>query len=263
MMKFSYDVLIIGAGAAGLACALELDKMPLRYLMLEGRSRIGGRVSTSLPDSGAPPVELGAEFIHGSATTTLFWMHKLQLSFYDVSDEHLFLQSKKLSDIPNYFEHLDEMMPKKSSFQKRDPSVGSYLEHKKASPKWKKMFGAFVEGFHGADLNQIGVQGLLTTQLTDEPTLNGAQMFRQVQGYDQLIHGMHRYLRQSESLTLNTPVRRIEWSKGLVKVYAYSSLTRKEEVFMARRLVVTVPIEVLRSDITSSKIEWSPRPKNL
>ncbi|MGZ5280172.1 MAG: hypothetical protein ACXWC9_09530 [Pseudobdellovibrionaceae bacterium] len=70
--------------------------------------------------------------------------------------------------------------------------MGSYLEHKKASAKWKKMFAAFVEGFHGADLNQIGIQGLLTTQQTDEKTLNGSQMFRHVQGYDQLLHGMHR-----------------------------------------------------------------------
>ncbi|MGZ5280171.1 MAG: hypothetical protein ACXWC9_09525 [Pseudobdellovibrionaceae bacterium] len=60
MMKSTFDVLIIGAGAAGIACALEL----------------------------------GAEFIHGPAKTTLSWMHKLQLPFFDVSDEHFFYNRK-------------------------------------------------------------------------------------------------------------------------------------------------------------------------
>ena len=53
------DVLIIGAGVAGLAAARELSRANFKVTVLEARDRIGGRVYTH--DS----VELGAEFIHG------------------------------------------------------------------------------------------------------------------------------------------------------------------------------------------------------
>jgi monoamine oxidase len=59
------DVLVIGAGAAGLAAARALADAGRRVVVLEARARIGGRVWTDR--AFAPiPVERGAEFIHGA-----------------------------------------------------------------------------------------------------------------------------------------------------------------------------------------------------
>lgn len=59
------DVLVIGAGAAGLAAARALADAGRRVIVLEARDRIGGRVWTDR--AFAPiPVERGAEFIHGA-----------------------------------------------------------------------------------------------------------------------------------------------------------------------------------------------------
>jgi monoamine oxidase len=64
-----YEILIIGAGAAGLAAGRKLHDAGRRILILEARNRIGGRVWTE--QSFAPgPVELGAEFIHGENVMT-------------------------------------------------------------------------------------------------------------------------------------------------------------------------------------------------
>src|ERR1044071_1661595 len=61
------DVVIIGAGAAGLAAARTLSDHDIDVVVLEARERVGGRVFTHR-DRGTPvPIELGAEFIHGSA----------------------------------------------------------------------------------------------------------------------------------------------------------------------------------------------------
>jgi len=59
------DVIVIGAGMAGLSAAKELTAQGLSVLVLEARDRIGGRIWTS---GGWPdvPVDLGASWIHGT-----------------------------------------------------------------------------------------------------------------------------------------------------------------------------------------------------
>ena len=61
------DVVVVGAGVAGLAAARELHARGLDVVILEARERIGGRVFTRRDRGTAVPIELGAEFIHGSA----------------------------------------------------------------------------------------------------------------------------------------------------------------------------------------------------
>jgi monoamine oxidase len=58
------QILIIGAGLAGLAAARELGQYGYESVVLEARDRIGGRVCTSnqWPDL---PLDLGATWIHG------------------------------------------------------------------------------------------------------------------------------------------------------------------------------------------------------
>jgi monoamine oxidase len=60
----SADVIIIGAGAAGLSAARALSNSGLAVIILEARDRIGGRIFTRHITSFPAPIELGAEFIH-------------------------------------------------------------------------------------------------------------------------------------------------------------------------------------------------------
>lgn len=61
------DVVVIGAGASGLAAARVLEERGYDVVVLEARERIGGRVFTHRDRNTPVPVELGAEFVHGSA----------------------------------------------------------------------------------------------------------------------------------------------------------------------------------------------------
>lgn len=72
------DVVIIGAGIAGLAAARRLQRSHARTLVLEARERLGGRIFTR-----APGIELGAEFLHGDPLPIV---HELGLTPLRVSD---------------------------------------------------------------------------------------------------------------------------------------------------------------------------------
>src|ERR1700752_532868 len=59
------DVIVVGAGAAGLSAAAALGQAGLAVTVLEARERIAGRIFTFHDPKCQAPVELGAEFIHG------------------------------------------------------------------------------------------------------------------------------------------------------------------------------------------------------
>src|SRR5689334_17412705 len=61
------DVVIVGAGVAGLAAMRLLEERGVRTCILEARDRIAGRILTLYDERLPHGIELGAEFIHGSA----------------------------------------------------------------------------------------------------------------------------------------------------------------------------------------------------
>jgi monoamine oxidase len=63
------DVLVVGAGLAGLACAQALRRRGRRVIVLEARERLGGRLWTDT--SLGLPVDLGASWLHGLADNPL------------------------------------------------------------------------------------------------------------------------------------------------------------------------------------------------
>lgn len=62
------DVLVLGAGMAGLAAAAALTQEGFSVLVLEGRRRIGGRIH-SVPLGDVATIDLGASWIHGNGST--------------------------------------------------------------------------------------------------------------------------------------------------------------------------------------------------
>jgi monoamine oxidase len=63
------EVLVIGAGAAGIAAARRLMASGLVPLLIDARDRIGGRAVTA--DIGGQPVDLGAHWLHAARSNPL------------------------------------------------------------------------------------------------------------------------------------------------------------------------------------------------
>jgi len=63
MLPANPDILVIGAGAAGIAAARELRALGSACVVLEAAARVGGRAFTEAATLGAP-FDHGASWLH-------------------------------------------------------------------------------------------------------------------------------------------------------------------------------------------------------
>jgi monoamine oxidase len=66
-----YDVIVIGAGIAGISATRELQHLGHSVLMLEANNRIGGRAYVGYIGEDKVPIDYGGAWIHGIATNPL------------------------------------------------------------------------------------------------------------------------------------------------------------------------------------------------
>src|SRR5688572_6102190 len=76
-----YDVIIIGAGAAGLMAMKELIRSGSTVCLLEAASKPGGRIATIKEPGFAEEVETGAEFIHTELPLTTELLKKAGIAY--------------------------------------------------------------------------------------------------------------------------------------------------------------------------------------
>jgi monoamine oxidase len=81
-----HDVVVVGAGFAGLACARRLARAGVDVVVLEARDRVGGRAENgSLPGGG--PIELGGQWIGPGQTRMYELVEELGLATFPTYDE--------------------------------------------------------------------------------------------------------------------------------------------------------------------------------
>ena len=88
-----FDILVVGAGVAGLTAGRILANCGQRVGIIEARQRVGGRISTTHASDGAGRlevvVELGAEFVHGLPPETWSLLHEAKLATYEIDGVEL------------------------------------------------------------------------------------------------------------------------------------------------------------------------------
>lgn len=231
-MDYDADVLVIGAGAAGLSCARELAKAGKQVIVLEARNRVGGRVHT-IRDRGV--VEAGAEFIHGENATT--WEHVNEMRLHT---EEWFYQNRVFgeggvrSDSP---ELRGEVMTALSHIgDPASPSTSVADVLAKGASSEDALFYALrsIGDLEGTDAANISA-ALLTRE--DERNSSGHRNFWITDGYDRVME----LLAQGIDVRLGHEVESIEWKEGVAR-----AICKNGAVFTAPKLVFTLPIGVLR-----------------
>jgi monoamine oxidase len=248
------DLLILGAGIAGLRAADLLSQAGLRVTILEARNRLGGRIHTVMDKTLATPLDLGAEFIHGRPSQTLNLLKEARLTSYDVPDRHHFLRNRHLSENHRFWPQIERVLSRLPKLTAPDLSFDEFLSRQHAlSPAAARSARSFVSGFDAANTSLIGVAGLsLAEQISEK--IDGDLTFRPLGGYHPLIHYLaQKFQQRGGDVHLNSIVRHIEWSPQGCRVTADAN--GKSITFTAKKILITLPLGVLKtSDVIFSPL---------
>lgn len=239
-----YDVVVVGAGAAGLAAASTLGQAGYSVSVLEARDRIGGRIWTRHEQNVAMPIELGAEFIHGEAPTTLRWLSRVGKSAVAMPESHLRLEHGVVQPTDDYFEQLQSVFARHDAEITHDMSLLQLFDQHlrgDVSPALRDHALMMVEGFDAADPARVSARDIANEWTGD--MLDAAQT-RPQESYASLLTALSQLLTASVRVQLQHQVRAIDWSNGGVSIAG----TSKEQSFQvrARRAVITLPLGVLQ-----------------
>ena len=255
MARETADVIVIGAGIAGLAAARALSEGGLRIIVLEARDRVGGRIWTVHPARSEMPIELGAEFIHGRPPEIWDIVREAGMPTYEVEGDRWRVEQGKLRLGGRVFWAMDEIF-KRMDPSAPDQSFHDFIEHScgdcpEEARAWAR---AFVSGFHAADPERISVHSLIKGMSADDE-IEGDRAFRLVHGYDGLVRHLCWALdAQLVRVRLSTPAQTVRWHKGFVEVTAETG-----ELFAANAAVITVPLGGLKAAPgTPGAIEFQP-----
>jgi monoamine oxidase len=262
-MNAAYDVLILGAGAAGLAAARVLGASGRRVAVIEARDRIGGRIYTrqsKLSDGSSFPVELGAEFVHGLPAESWRLIAEANLATYELDGSRLTFAGGQLQPTASGHEVSDVLgcMVKWLSEQAdgADLSFAQYLDRVSLNARQRDDAVRYVEGFNAADHKLIGIAALAKQQQAED-LISADRIFHVRDGYDKVAQFLRdQILAEGGSLFLGKPISSVEWRAGGVTMSG-TDASGQEFSFTGTQAVITLPLGVLQT----GNVRFTPAPR--
>jgi len=255
------DAIIIGAGAAGLAAASELRANGRTVVVIEARSRVGGRILTYRDPDVAVPIELGAEFLHGTTPDTDTIIQRAGLTAIDVVGDSWQARDGYFRET-DFWKKVNRVLRKLDEHRVPDRSLGDYLaEHASRKRKSKHARARalaleFVQGFHAADAALVSERWLARVANTSAGNPGDLRSGRLLEGYDRVTAWLARDV--FDAVELNTVVTNVDWERGRATVICRDA-DGFLRTFEGSTLIVTVPVGVLKAAVGErGAIEFSP-----
>jgi monoamine oxidase len=241
-----HDVIVIGAGVAGLAAAGALRAAGRDVIVLEARDRIGGRVYTHHEPHGEP-IELGAEFIHGRAEALQRILDDERLTSVEVEGSRFKAARGRLRPLHDFWPQLDRAFAPLAAMRGRDRSMADALEQYAGGRRLaveRRLAREFVEGFHAADVEKISARALVAAGSPCDD-VRETRLGRLVSGYGEVPERLAARL--AGRILLCTIVTSVAWRAGRVEVTAREASGAMATRFFAPAIVVAVPLGVLKA----------------
>lgn len=237
------EVVVIGAGVAGLAAARELAAHGVAALVLEARGRVGGRVHT-VHDPGSPlPVELGAEFIDvpGAAWEA---MRAAGGAAYRSAGGMWEVRAGSAAQL-DMEAMVERVLGRLDPPPERDLPFREWLaEQRDLGERDRELALRYVEGFHAADPDRVGVRWVAETA-QDDGGGGGEVRFHPLGGFRRVAEGLRAGLGPGCEVRLNTVASEVHWGADGAEVRCGSRYGGELEPVRARRVLTTLPLGVL------------------
>lgn len=255
------DVLVVGAGMAGLGAARALLEHGLRVTVVEARDRVGGRILSHTHASGTT-VELGAEFVHGRAPE--LWDLIEEAGVRTIERDGAMLRENTPGSLGSERAGDDEgedtlFAPLEDLAELREDMPFAQWLAASGLAEWQKpaLLG-YVEGFNAADARVISAQALGVQQQAENAS-EGDRSWHILGGYAQLAEYLAGRVRAlGGTILLNSEVRALRWQPGSVEAELASGNT-----LQAVRCLVTLPLGVLQRVNTPGALRMKPEPAAL
>jgi monoamine oxidase len=238
------DVIIVGAGVAGLAAAQRLTAKGAKVLILEARNRIGGRVWT---DSRLGfPLEMGAQWIHGTKNNpiaTLAKQNNLSTRITDNERVTTFTEQGEISarldqEIETQFEDLTERIDNHVSRDDTSWNLRNTINAVKPSMRLNAVQDRNLEHSINTSIEHEYAEDTenLSTRFYDDANEDQGDDLMIQKGYSQIPQILARGL----DIRFETIVLSVEYHTGGVKI------STNQGVFEALEAIITVPLGVLK-----------------
>lgn len=235
------DVVVIGAGMAGVTAARDCARAGLDVTVLEAGDRIGGRMWTAR-DFCEHPVEQGAEFIHTAEADT--WPEVRAGGFETIkcnpADGYLMsiggVRSPALYEDPS-LKRLGDLLSELASYDGPEMTVAELMNGRGLTGVARVMADQMLTIHPLGDPDQLGLHGLRDDRIVD---LERGCDWRLRAGYDALPG----WIGDGLDVRMRSAVTEVHWTADRV-----TAVTDAGERVQARAAVCTLPIGVLKARV--------------
>jgi monoamine oxidase len=239
MPESDVEVVVIGGGAAGVAAAKRLADASVRCLLIEARTRLGGRAWT-VYDADGHALDLGCGWLHSADRNP--WVGVAQKIGFTIDETPPPWTNRPLETSLSRVDHrafrqaIDEFYERLEEAAKRNPDAPASTLLDPGS-RWNPLLEAMSTYISGAELERVSLKDL---DNYDNTPVN----WRVVEGYGTLISTYGAKL----PAMLACPVSAIDHSGRRLKI------TTRQGAIAADQAIITVPSTILAAE----RIRFTP-----